>query len=204
MKVLSAVVLATSLGCAARGATITAGLPTETDFVPYAMQLAGLVSLSSACPIKKDVYTASHVVLPWMEAATFQELGYSWSTPSGLRGYLNPLSTGTHRDLSTMELAMSNDLPKFWKAAAALPSEGDRVRWVEYDESPEAQLAPVQREAHVLRTIGGYVQFDVEPAAGSSGGCLWNDSDEVVGVVVWGWGNTGLAVLTAGYWFYGE
>ena len=41
------------------------------------------------------------------------------------------------------------------------------------------------KSAKVKFYRGGYVFFDKSPDPGASGSCLFNDAEEVVGVVVW-------------------
>jgi hypothetical protein len=94
------------------------------------------------------------------------------------------------------------DIPVPQKAATVPPQKGDVVRWIEFDSYNESTdyFAPVERSATVVRVLAGHVIFDIEPESGASGSCLFNTAGEVVGLVMWGWPDTGVAVLLTGIW----
>ena len=205
VRLLGALLLAATLGCAAR-ADIRSPEPPES-VLPYSIQVVGDISIGGACAVGNQIFTAKHVVNPFMgrdAGAMAYGSGLSWSTPAGLRGYLNVEWSQWYRDIAGLSLAWTEDLPKFWPYASGVVV-GERVRWVGYVWDPgERIMASRERQGKVLRTVGGYIVFDGDPVEGSSGGCLWNDADEVLGVVVWSVENAGLAVSVAGYWWNGN
>lgn len=206
MRLLVALLLAATLGCAARADIRTLEPPTMS-LVPYAIQVVGDVMIGSACAVETQVLTAKHVINPFLGKSSSDSRytsGLSWSTPGGLRGYLDPIWAQWYRDVAGLELVLSNDIPMFWKRADKV-KRGETVRWVEYTWEPGPNLLmPLEREGEIRRTVAGYIVFSGNPNNGSSGGCLWNEANEVVGIVVWGSHDGGLAVNLTGYWWDGK
>jgi hypothetical protein len=204
MKPLAAALLLVLLGCG--GVQVESPSDSPETLTPidvrYALQIFSAYGFASACAVDRYVLTARHVIKPFASIPFLHDVmvHYTWSDGDGREGLFQSLVTSDYRDLGILDPI--NMTPVYQQLAVVPPQEGDTVRWVEYNKSGDDGdfFAPVEKSALVIRTVAGYVTFDVPPTNGASGTCLFDKSGDVVGVVVWAFPGTGLATLIVGNW----
>ena len=198
MKWILALVAACTLACGGKvivdAPEIEAAPAVNTD---KTMQLLGRGGIAHACPVDGVIYTAAHVVEEVLDSgAEYVIPGYSFSTREGNRGIVIPASINTVRDLAILYL--QRGAVNYYKAGPA-PVNDAKVYWREYSWGEEV-LSKSLVESTVAYTIAGHFVLTDEPEGGASGGCLFNEDGEVIGVVTWGLYGYGVAVSIVGYW----
>ena len=190
---LAAIALALTIACSScTKSPEVAKLPAQAAWPT--MSLIGRTSLAHACPVGGYIMTAAHVI----EGPESKPTEYRYIYQQGSRiGWLEPNYAFKHRDIGFMNLT-SGDTPLFHPFADTFPLKGDRIHWYEYDYRQGVQ--PVRRQARVTSTVAGHLSFSPGPSSGASGGCVYNESGEVLAIITWGLGNgtTGLAPLVLG------
>lgn len=207
MRLLAAALLVISVGCGP--VLVQAPDPAPNSSTPldpeHAVRIFSVYGFASACAVGNYIYTAQHVLMPFTGVPFLHDamVSYAWSDESGREGRLDALGVSPYRDLGVLVPAFG-DTPVYQKAAWVPPLEGETVRWIEYSlETEETDFfAPVERSGTVLRQVAGHVAFDMSPAGGASGTCLYNSAGDVVGIVMWGFPETGVAVLLTGQWAF--
>ena len=130
--------------------------------------LIGFSGSGHACPTEEAIYTARHVV----------EKG-PLSSPYG---GTTTLWIDNTRDIA----AISVGQPTLRFRVVKSVQEQEKVHWYEFNFTNKKKMfVQEKQEARVLRSVSGHIIFDKGPVSGSSGSCLLNESNEVVGIVVW-------------------
>ncbi len=191
---LAIILLALTTACTSCAKPQVAKLPAQANWPT--MTLIGRTGLAHACPVGGFIVTAAHVMEGANSLGVKIEHRYIYQQASRI-GWLKPNYTFQHRDLGFM-LVDSGDTPKFHNFAEAFPLKGDRIHWYEYDYTKGVQM--VKKRGRVVSTISGHLSFTPGPTSGASGGCIYNESEDVLAVITWrlGKGNTGLAPLVLG------
>lgn len=160
------------------------------------MSLIGRTGLAHACPVGGYIVTAAHVMEGPMANGVTLQRSYIYQQGSRI-GWLKPDFALKHRDLGFMKVS-SGDTPLFHEFSDTFPLPGDRIHWYEYAYRKGVHL--VKRRARVSTTVAGHLSFTPGPHSGASGGCIYNESGEVLAVITWGLGDgsTGLAPLVLG------
>lgn len=199
-RFLLAVAIAMSLGCAGKNIVVEAPEIEEAPAVntDKTLQLIGRGGIAQGCPVEGIIYTAAHVVQYEKEDGTPTAFlpGYAFSTDDGNRGFVVTAMVGAFRDIAVLYVREGE--VNYYKLGST-PESGDRVYWREYDfESDVMDKALVS--ADVTLILAGHVVMNDYPEQGASGGCLFNEDGEVVGVVTWSILGYGVAVLITGFW----
>ncbi len=196
MKWLLAVAVAVLVGCAAHGTDVQVKedpWPVDTS---KTMQLLGSEGIAQACPVEGVIYTAAHVMLTYYDGAIYPVAGYSFSTDEGNQGTVIPAKIHNTRDVAI--LYVQEGRVNYYQLGDE-PEDGDRVYWREYNFEDDI-LAEILVEAYVTRTVAGHIIVDEGPEEGASGGCLFNEDGEAVGVVIWNVSAYGAATSITGPW----
>lgn len=196
MRWILAVAVVVLVGCAARVNVATVEenpWPIDTS---KTMQLLGFEGIAQACPVEGIIYTAAHVLLHEFEGRAIPVTGYSFSTDEGNMGTVIAAKIHSTRDIAV--LYVQEGAVNYYKLGPE-PEDGDLVYWREYNFEDDI-LAEILVEAYVTRTIAGHIIVDEGPVEGASGGCLFNEDGEAVGVVVWNVADYGAATSIAGPW----
>jgi len=184
--------------CAARAPLAT---PPTTNTVSAVLRLFGRWHVAHACPVDGVVLTAGHVASPFALIPMIgdQPIGYSWSDGLGNHGYARASANFLYRDLGV--LSITKGTVAFYRRADEAPRPGDELRWIEYDFSERTKAYESQaRTAQFLREVAGHLVLDGGPMRGASGSCVFNSSNEVVGIVSWD-GFAGVVVGVTGDWW---
>ncbi len=209
MRLLAAALLTLLVGCG----PVRVSPP---DIAPYLLapldtrhtvRIFSAYGFASACAVGSYIYTAQHVMAPFGGIPFLHDkmVSYTWSDEAGREGRLSPVGVSPYRDLGILEPAFG-DTPVYQRVALVPPPIGETVHWIQYNKEDNENLdffAPVPKFGVVVRSsIAGHITFDELPSGGASGTCLFNEADEVVGIVTWGLSETGLAVLLTGPWAF--
>lgn len=181
-----------AMGCSVRVPPVI-DLPIER----LSLSLVGKHSMAHACAVENRILTASHVAAPIIQGRE-TPLSYTWD--DGVRkGWLTVKQTANARDLAQMD-AFMGDTPRYLTRGES-PQPGDEIKWYEYRYDEGAVLGVTRRSAKVERLRAGHIVIDQAVAQGASGGCLLDSTDSVVGVVIWTFDTTGVAVDLTGSWW---
>jgi hypothetical protein len=171
------------------------------------MRLVGRYGIAHACAVDGVILTAAHVVQPFTLAdSPIAEsiLSYTWSDDLGNEGVVVGAMAMASRDLGMLELRTGT--PRNYTHSLAELTVGQEVFWEEYDLAKvQSAYQPVIRRAKVVTLLSGHVLLDPAPAKGASGGCLFDATSQVNGVVIWNErfpnGGVGWAASVAGQWW---
>lgn len=158
---------------------LLSGPPKEIDTSGVAA-IFGRFSMGHGCPIGPDtMYTAAHVVSP----APFSDFGtppVRWSM-KGSAGIAYVQEIDPSADLALLKSVQA--FPKWYKIAEDPPKVEDRVAVVGYDFSrPSKAFMDKIFLFKVTWVVAGHLLYDGSGEAGSSGSCVLNENDEVVGI----------------------
>ncbi len=137
------------------------------------------------CAVNSLTITAAHMIDPRIrgdfEAPKAMHFRYEFL--SGLYGSGHSTSMSKVTDLAVVEL--DQDPPMGYAVLSPIPPEiGEKIRWVEFDFRKQKNVfKPRWRDAKVVNIRLGEILLDKEATAGASGGCAFNESGEVVGLV---------------------
>jgi hypothetical protein len=172
------------------------------------LMLAGRHNLGHACPLDENyALTAAHVIdiRPFDKGQPLYPFRYE--TLSGDIGIAVGGLAYASADIGWMKL--SSPVSIVYPMAKSAPKREDKVFWLEYEmDDKKKAFESKRKEAKVLRSFSGQVVFDEAPEGGASGGCLFNESGEVVGIVSSAWAigsfstrhTTGMATGVWGEW----
>lgn len=199
MKFLSALALSVLVACGGANLQVEPEIPSAPNInTDKTLQLVGRGGVAQGCPVEGVIYTAAHVVQFETEDGEPRDLvpGYAFSTVEGNQGIVRTANVNIIRDLAVMYA--SHGAVNYYKLGET-PARGDKVYWREYDFDDDV-LAKNLVEAEVSLLLAGHVVMTDTPETGASGGCLFNEDGEVIGVVVWSIMGYGVAVSITGYW----
>ena len=162
------------------------------------LQLVGRSGIAQACPVEGIVYTAAHVVQyesddgkpgTWVA-------GHAFSTEEGNEGTVVPAYINAIRDIAV--LYVKSGAVNYYKLGST-PKNNDRVYWREYDFD-DIVLDKMLAESQVVHLLAGHIIMADAPRQGASGGCLFNEEGEVIGITVWSVSDGGVTVSITGFW----
>ncbi|HLC23986.1 MAG TPA: serine protease [Dehalococcoidia bacterium] len=206
MKILGPILLlGLILGCSSRAVVVQ---PAEQgrESLSLSLALIGRFGLAHSCPVDGLVLTAAHVAVHRDMFGNETPNSYLWE-----QGPINGLLTGyvplASRDLAQL-LPDSESLPPMASRADSGPSQGESVYWQQFNMVSDPMRQEIQR-GRVTDIGPGHFAFEPEPKDGASGGCIFNETGEVLGIVVWSLGDNslsrdGVAVTLTGQWWPGS
>jgi hypothetical protein len=151
------------------------------------LALVGRHAIAHACPVgPQHALTAAHVTdIRWYDDDA-PLVPYRYENENGEFGLAVPLSVYTASDTGWVRL--SSALSMWYRYADGPPEIGSRVYWVEYDvHNKKNALKAKYEDAKVINVVAGNIFVDRAPIPGSSGGCVWNENGEIVGIVSAAW-----------------
>lgn len=186
MKWAVALAVLLTLSCAGRKIDVDTVEKVDPDFPVNAdgvMRIFTKDGFAHACPADGIIWSAGHVI---EREGPFRTLlrDYTWSDERGGFGYLEGYLTLPTMDLGVFHLSSGD--PAYYAIAKELPEPGDRLYWIELDYSGIGNLfLAKKRSAEFVRIISKHMVMDELPNKGASGGCLFNEDNDVVGIVTW-------------------
>lgn len=147
--------------------------------IPYdSVELFTPYGWGQGCPVDGKIYTARHV----LEAKRGVYTHASWGDRHGNGGLASLIETSDFVDGAVLQ-----PLKQFPMPVEVGPLTEDLYFFDFSYENSEDAFTPVVRRAKLVRPIAGrMVVFAPSPTPGASGGCLFNNNGEAVGIVVWG------------------
>lgn len=175
--------------CASR----IAKTPEVRPLVPLDVTLFTPLGFGRGCPVNGVILTARHVVEPKYGETP---LDASWGDRLGHSGFAKTLMVNSAADMALLQ-------PKGPVVPQQLPmgEVTERVYFFSYTYTAGPNV--FKSEGHwatILHRTARHAMLDIEPTEGSSGGCLFNERGEVIGVIIWGLnmrdgGSYGIAAL---------
>jgi hypothetical protein len=137
------------------------------------MAVFGNKGNAHACPVNGTILTAEHVT----KAGT---RGLHWSDQYGSEGTLTFMPPDDPRDIVVLRVD-KGDTPVY-NELGPRPKKDDKIYWYHYN----GDMADDRIETKVVNTRGGHIFAKKAPEHGASGGCVYDEQNRVVGIVVWG------------------
>jgi len=159
------------------------------------MSLIGRFGIGHACPVDDHIMTAAHVAVKMGRDYGQYPMSYVYQQ-GPLTGLLGPSldhPPSMYADLAWLDVTLG-DTPIYNRRAQDV-SIGDKIYWFEYDKS----LHKEKVSSKVVQIIAGHIATKRPFASGASGGCIFNEANEVVGIPVWRLG-VGVGVLLTEKW----
>jgi len=206
MKILGPILLlGLILGCSSRGTVVQPAEP-EKEFLSLSLALIGRFGLAHACPVDGLIITAAHVAVNRDMFGNETPNSYPWEQ-GDKNGFLTGYAPLASRDMAQL-LPDSESLPLMASRAVLGPSQGEAIYWQQFNMDSNPMRQEIQR-GRVTDVGPGHFAFEPEPKNGASGGCVFNELGDVLGVVVWGLGENfasrdGVAVTLSGKWWPGS
>lgn len=168
------------------------------------MSLIGRYGLGHACPVGGVILTAAHVAMDddgGAERPKFFAYGMG-----NQKGYLSTAWAAQSRDIALLKVDAGDD-PVMNRLSKSPPEVGSEARWQEYVMSGDVLSLRKRKGKIVADPIAGHFTFDPSPVPGASGSCVFNERNEVIGIVVWQLGENlsakGVGVDITGFWWPG-
>lgn len=154
--------------------------PGRVAAVPPPMRLIGHRGLAHACPASATTaWTSRHVAMDERDPAIARRLAFVWSLQSST-GSAWALDFDLRRDLAVV--ALDPPVAVLPSVSDDPPAVGERVYAWAYGASLEPKLV----RATVERVVGAHLVLSEPGSPGMSGGCVWTERGQVVGVWQWG------------------
>lgn len=149
------------------------------SLAPASIPLVGRDGMGHACSTTKGIYTAAHVVEHIVNyQGNERHIPKVYNTPYGVT---KTLTVNHVLDLATIELEGAP-----WIEIATGFESGDKVYWYEFEFNDVGRfMSERKREAKVLRVVARHIFLDKSPKPGASGACLFNEEEQVLGIMVW-------------------
>ena len=153
--------------------------------VSYTFRISMYGGGAHGCAVNGKTMTARHVVdvrnsiLEPLPKARFRYDFFENANRSGVgeAAMVSPFS-----DLAVVKL--DKEPPFGYADLGPEPKIGDRLRWVEYDfRRASKAYQPRGRSGKVVSVFAGLIVIEAEATKGASGGCAYNDANEVVGLI---------------------
>lgn len=145
---------------------------------------------AQACALGPDlVITAAHVVDPEPTDPGVPAFPVRFEAEDGTVGTLTPIAIDNAADLALLRPSVT--LTHFHQIATAAPVAGELLHWFGYDWGKRKDVAKREKhEGKVARVVAGQIWIDQDSPAGTSGSCVENSADQVVGII---WAGHGMA-----------
>lgn len=153
-------------------------------FAASALFLSTRYTMGSACPIGPNLaLTAAHVIdpMPFNKDVPLQA-GF-WSNPiTGIAGsFTNPTLFG-RADIALIE----GDFKEYFSLAKEPPKLNDVLTIQGFDWKKRSRIfAPRIWKVKAQYRAGRMLSVSDNPQVGSSGTCVLNEANEVIGIMVW-------------------
>ena len=149
--------------------------------------VTGDMSIGHGCAVNGLTITNHHMVDKYNKDGDLETVFFRYEFPGGGTGWGKSVKVSKNADLAVVSLDAP---PPFGFAELGpKPEIGDKVYWVEYNfEDPDEAMRRVERRAEVSNVVAGYITADKEVVPGASGGCVYNEAGQVVGLVTFGMG----------------
>lgn len=178
LKLLLIGILLTS-ACSSFAGRQRAEAPNPRLYIDKGVALFTPFSFGKGCPLEGKIVTARHILVDPIRPGMFSNA--TWSDQYGRSGGAVLSAVSYEVDGAILH---PDGIPKPHPVKTGRPTKG--LYFFDYNyESPETAFDPVLRKTKLLKLVGGYIIMDVAPSSGASGGCIYNDQDEAVGIVVW-------------------
>ena len=136
------------------------------------------------CAVNGKTMTARHVVdhrVAYGDLLRVLKFRYDFFD-GGVAGIGRSVTVRASTDLATVSL--DKEPPFGYAKVGSKPERGDRIRWVEYDAREDKKaFRPRARSGEVVSTFAGTIILKLDATQGASGGCAYNDANEVVGLM---------------------
>jgi len=178
-RLLSVALMALLLpGCATLKKHTQQEEPARTKIVP----VAGRTSDAHVCPTSKNTaMTAWHVAFEVNPRTWEIRPRYLMFTgKDGKPGTLVPKMWDPRRDLAVM-VAIGAEFPGWYGFAEEIPKAGDKVKVSGYIMK-EGMAQGIGEYTVLTPNIAGQIRYSGSPMGGSSGSCILNKEDEIVGI----------------------
>lgn len=148
------------------------------------MSLVGRFGFAHACPTEGRVYTAAHVAAT-VPRGTRKQFPSSYAWQQGDREGLVTASRypapSQFADVAFLDVVTGK--PEMMLRAAEV-NVGERVYWYEYNFSNKDEMLDlVLRESVLTKLVAGHFVTEDSFTQGASGGCVFNDRGEVIGII---------------------
>jgi hypothetical protein len=146
--------------------------------------------LGQVCPISPvAALTAGHIAgfnVPPLFTGEWRRLGIPLlAAIEGSPSHLHEFAFDKYRDLSIVCVRQGKKFTDFYPISERMPIPGDRIYLRGFDVP--SGFTATYLEAVVINVDMGYIFFDRAGEGGSSGSCLLNEEDEIVGINVHGY-----------------
>jgi len=153
--------------------------------VSHTFRISAFGGAAHGCAVNGVTLTNRHVVdkrNSILEPLALFKFRYDFFENANRSGVGQSLLVSPFSDLATVQL---DQVPPFGYAKlGAEPKIGDRIRWVEFDfRKAENAYKPRGRSGKVIAIFAGQIVLKTEAIEGASGGCAYNDANEVVGLM---------------------
>ena len=181
-SVTSLLILASTFGCSSRVVVAPTAAPKQPELLSLSMPLIGKHGIAHACPVDGTILTAAHVAFEQYVTGSYEARGYVY-TQGAKRGPVRGFNPAFTRDLAEL-LVDGGDSPEFVGRADAEPAIGDEVSWSQFNLTNNPLHQEIQKGK--ITDLGpGHFAFSPAPLQGSSGGCVFDSSGKVLGVLIW-------------------
>ena len=136
------------------------------------------------CAVNGLTITNRHMLDP-RKAGKREELPrifFRYSFSNGQEGRGRSTGVSMYADVGTVEL--QDEPANGYAKLADAPKIGDRIHWIEYDFRKRKNLFQGRlREGKIVTILAGMVVVDEAVTKGASGGCAYNEANEVIGLM---------------------
>lgn len=174
-----------------------ATVQSEGPFLSNPADISGMVSVATdrgpvgqVCPISpRFALTASHVsgaTLTPIFTGDFKRVGRSLLADiDGYPIHIHEFAFDRYRDLAIVEIKQGITFPRYYKLADVLPQKGDKLYLRGFNVGQG--FTEKVFEVEVINVSMGYIYYKPAGEGGSSGSCLLNQDNEIVGINVHGY-----------------
>jgi len=178
LKLLLIGILLTS-ACTSCAGRQGAEAPKPRVYIDRGVSLFTPFGFGKGCPLEEKIVTARHMLADPSRPGKFSDANWSDQYDRSGGAVLSAVSYAV--DGAVLH---PDGIPKPFPVKTGRPTK--ELYFFDYNyESAESAFDSVLRKTKLLKLVGGYIIMDIAPSSGASGGCIYNDQDEAVGIVVW-------------------
>lgn len=156
---------------------LLSGVPDTSKII----RLVGTSQIAHGCPISKDIALTNRHVIVRESSSGPSWLYYTWSTPDGAIGVIEPQVADTFRDLAWIKSA--EEFRGFYSVASEAPKVEEEIYFMSYDFTSDKKAFGARViKAKVVRILGAHLIYSPAGPGGSSGSCVLNSKGEVVAI----------------------